>query len=273
LCRQARQRPLKLPFKRILCTKLRAPELLGGSFPPCPARPQIHYLHPLANRLHSRAPVTEPQGEPPVARARRRPPRLGPLLLLVGLALAVLVGWYLLSRPRLAFSNGLAAPIWIAVGRAAPISIAPGETRRLALSRNGSVVVQWNLARPLSADERPMGEELRGSEVMREPRGLLYRSATNRGTGIDYFAPLITNATSELLRVTVNAGLEGALDCGCGVRPGARRVFIGYYRLYGNSTVRVRDSLGRSAIFRDLGPSVITPDGTVGLRFESKDLR
>jgi len=76
-----------------------------------------------------------------------------------------------------------------------------------------------------------------------------------------------------LLRATVNAGLEGAVDCGCAVRPGARRVFIGYYRLYRNSTVKVRDGSGRSATFRDVGPQVTSADGTIGLRFETKDLR
>jgi hypothetical protein len=84
---------------------------------------------------------------------------------------------------------------------------------------------------------------------------------------------LITNASDEMLRVAVNAGLEGALDCGCAVRPGTRRVFIGYYRLYQNSTVQAKASLGRIALFRDLGTSVVSEDGTVGLRFESKDLR
>jgi len=72
--------------------------------------------------------------------------------------------------------------------------------------------------------------------------------------------------------VTVNSGLEGSLDCGCAVRPGARRVFIGYYPLFQNSTVRATAG-NRSATFRDLGASVITPDGTIGLRFDAKDLR
>jgi hypothetical protein len=118
-----------------------------------------------------------------------------------------------------------------------------------------------------------MGSEVRGSVVIREPSGTLRRSARARGTDADYFAPLITNASQELLRVRVNAGLEGSLDCGCAVRPGARRVFIGYYPLFQNSTVRASMRDGRSATFKDLGPSVVTADGTVGVRFESQDFR
>lgn len=191
-------------------------------------------------------------------------------LLVIGAALA---GWYLFIRRALVFTNELAAPIWIAVGQASPVTLPAGQTVRLSVPGSGAQVVQWNLARPLSADERPMGEELRGSVVVREPRGTVHHSASARGTDTNYFAPLITNSGDGLLRVVVNAGLEGSVDCNCGVRPGARRVFIGYYRLYRNSTVQARDSAGRSATFRDLGPSVTTPDGIVGLRFESKDFR
>jgi hypothetical protein len=118
-----------------------------------------------------------------------------------------------------------------------------------------------------------MGDELRGSVVERGTWGTTRRSAVARGPDGNYFAPLITNASEDLLRVKVNAGLEGALDCGCAVRPGARRVFLGYYRLYQNSTVQGRASGGRVATFRDLGPRVVAADGTVGLRFEGRDLR
>jgi hypothetical protein len=133
-------------------------------------------------------------------------------------------------------------------------------------------VVQWNLARPLSANDRPMGEEVRGSVVLRNPSGSIQQRANVSGS-TSFFAPLITNGTEELLRVTVNAGLEGAVDCGCAVRPGARRVFVGYYRLYQNSTVRARNPSGRTATFTDLGPQVTSRDGSVGLRFEVKDFR
>lgn len=214
--------------------------------------------------------MTLPDQEP-VSRARRRPPRLAPVLLSTLLLAAGLVGWYLLRRPRLIFTNDLAAPVWVAAGEAGPVMVPPGRTVRLPVA-TASLVVQWNLARPLSANERPMGEELRGSLVVREPRGTIRSRATSWGP-VAYFAPLITNASEDLLRITVNAGLEGAVDCGCAVRPGARRVFIGYYRLYQNSTVRARNPDGRSATFRDVGPNVIARDGTVGLRFEARDLR
>ena len=118
-----------------------------------------------------------------------------------------------------------------------------------------------------------MGEEIRGAVVLRG-RGTTADSAWVRQGDADYFAPLVTNASGQLLRVIVNAGLQGARDCDCAVRPGAKRVFLGYYRLYGNSTVQARvPSTGAAATFRDLGPRVTSRDGTVGLRFDDQDLR
>jgi hypothetical protein len=217
--------------------------------------------------------VTTPVPEMPVARARRRPSRAAPLSVLALLVVAGLVVWYLLSRPKLIFTNTLVAPIWLTVGPQRPTKLGPGQSQRFRISGGNSLVVEWNLVRPLSANQRPMGEELRGSAVVRSPRGTVQQRASARTADADYFAPLITNATDDLLRARVNAGLEGAVDCGCAVRPGALRVFIGYYRLYRNSTVTARDTRGRSATFRDVGPQVTSSDGTVGLRFETKDFR
>ena len=216
--------------------------------------------------LADRAPLPP---EPPSSGARLALP----VLLLLALLVAAGVGAYFLLRPHLVFTNTLAAPVKLAVGGAPPSAVAPGESVRIALSRGRTAVAQWELVRPLSADGRPMGEEVRGSSVLRAPSGTVRVAAASRTADDAYFAPLITNASAQLLRVMVNAGLRGAVDCGCAVRPGARRVFIGYYRLFQNSTVEGRAPGVGAGTFRELGPRVIAPDGTVGLRFEDKDLR
>jgi hypothetical protein len=195
-----------------------------------------------------------------------------PLLIALLLALAATAAVYLLiGRTRLQFTNRLAAPVRLTIGGRVD-TVPLGVTVELDVPRGGTSVAEWELIRPLSADDRPMGEEIRGAAVLRG-RGTLADSAWVRQGDADYFAPLITNASKDLLRVTVNAGLQGALDCGCAVRPGATRVFIGYYRLYENTTVRARAPSGAEATFLDLGPQVTRRDGTVGLRFEEKDLR
>jgi hypothetical protein len=200
--------------------------------------------------------------------------RIAPLLvLLLLLVLAVGGGVLLRLRPKLDFTNRLAAPVRLGAGTAALRTVAAGETVRLSVPRGPTLVVEWELVRPLSADGAPMGAAMKGAAVLREPHGVLRTAATSQAGDGDYFAPLITNATSQPLRVTINAGLRGAVDCGCAVRPGTRRVFIGYYRLFRNSTVRVTGAGGLTAEFVDLGPRVTAVDGTVGLRFEDRDLR
>jgi hypothetical protein len=193
-----------------------------------------------------------------------------PVALLFAVAATAVVYLYI-GRTRLRFTNSLAAPVRLAIGERVD-TVPRGLTVELDVPRGGTSVAEWELIRPLSADDRPMGEEIRGAAVLRGG-GRLTDSAWVRQGDADFFAPLITNASKDLLRVTVNAGLQGALDCGCAVRPGATRVFIGYYRLYENSTVRARARSGAEATFRDLGPQVVRRDGTVGLRFEEKDLR
>ena len=215
--------------------------------------------------------------EPNATRAfsGRRAPARGPLLpvallLFLGAALAVV---YWLARPQLRFTNGLLAPVSLTMDNSSPRTITPGTSVRLPAPWRKSVLVTWELLPPLSADGRPMGETLGGSLMLRDSWGATERTVAARGSHGNYFAPLITNATPDLLRITVNAGLEGALDCGCAVRPDARRVFIGYYRLYQNSTVQATSPGPRSAVFRALGSNVVADDGSVGLRFEEKDLR
>jgi hypothetical protein len=192
------------------------------------------------------------------------------LALLLALA-AVAAAYLFIGRTRLRFSNRLAAPVRLAVDGKVD-TVPRWATIDLEVPKGGTSVAEWELIRPLSADDQPMGEEIRGAVVLRSGR-MVAESAWVRQGDADFFAPLITNASDTLLRIMVNAGLQGARDCGCAVRPGANRVFIGYYRLYENSTVQARSPAGAEATFRDLGPQVTRRDGTVGLRFETRDLR
>jgi hypothetical protein len=217
--------------------------------------------------------MTTPDRSPPDPRPDGLRVPWPALILVVLLAAAVVAGVVLLFRPHLEFTNTLAGPVRLVVGEDPPRTVAPGARVRVGLARGRTMVAQWELVRPPSADGAPMGEELRGSTVLRGPSGTLQVAASSRTSDHAFFAPLVTNASATPLRVTVNAGLQGVTDCGCAVRPGARRVFLGYYRLYRNSTVRVQGSTGGIAEFRDLGPQVTSADGTVGLRFEDKDLR
>src|SRR5690349_11014581 len=175
------------------------------------------------------------------------------LMLLLLLIAAAGVGVMQLLRPRLLFTNGLAGPVRLVVADGPARIVAPGAEARLTVARGRALVVQWELVRPLSANDTPMGEAVRGSTVVRGPSGTVRVLAGSRTADGAYFAPLITNAASQALRVAVNAGLQGAIDCGCAVRPGGRRVFIGYYRLYRNSTVRATALPGGgAATFREL---------------------
>ena len=189
---------------------------------------------------------------------------------LIPLAALLLIGafgaaaWFA-ARPTFAFTNTLVGPVRVVVNGSAG-TVAPGETAKARVARD-RVVAEWELIRPLSADSQPMGDVVKGSWVISRPRGTVAVEARPRVETGDYFAPLVTNDTPGLLRVTVNAGLDGARDCGCAVRPGAKRVFIGYYRLYRNSTVQATAPDGSSAMFRDLGEEAEQRGWQVGLRF------
>ena len=180
---------------------------------------------------------------------------------MVGAAAAV----FLLLQAACRIHQQLAAPVQVWWAEEPPVVVPAGETVKLPAPFGQTLVAEWELVRPISADSAPMGETMHGSTVVRSPRGVGARGGDDAaGMRPTYFAPLITNATSQPLRVMVNAGLEGAMDCGCAVRPGGQRVFIGYYRLYQNSTVQVRGSSGATATFTELGPQVMAADGYGG---------
>ncbi len=203
---------------------------------------------------------------------RTRPWLIRSLMVAAAATAGVAIFLVVLSRPALVVENRLIEPIALVVGNAER-RIAPDNTGHVVLARGQPVAVPWFLVRPVGPDGQPMGEDMQLVIEAESPRGKVRRTVDSRSAGTAYFAPLITNHTDQPLRILVNAGLAGAVDCRCAVRPGATRARIGYYRLFANSTVRARDPAGRTATFRDLGPQADPRSGRVGLRFNAGDLR
>jgi hypothetical protein len=217
-------------------------------------------------------PATGEAAPRPVATGRRGGPSRLPGIALAALLVLAVAAFVLLTRPRLVFTNTLAQPVRLALDGDPAVTVAPGSAVTLPLGRGATVVAEWATVPPTLTSGAVLGERLRGTVAVRGARGRIAAEARPILGDTAYFAPVLTNRTGVPLDVRVNAGLEGARDC-CVLPAGAERARVGYWRLWRNSTVEVRDSAGRRAIFRDLGPQITSPDGTIRLRFNPPDLR
>lgn len=180
-------------------------------------------------------------------------------------------GWMAFSGQRVPVTNRLLLPVQLHVDGVGDWTLAPDSAIALKLPRGGALALHWEAVRPM-VGPYPVGERLNGSATVRKPARGTRLTIGATGGGFAWFAPLITNATAVPLRIIVNAGLQGAYDCACQVPPGAVRMAVGYYRLYGNSTVEARDASGRLARFENIAGAVEAPGNAVGLRFNSEDL-
>ena len=196
----------------------------------------------------------------------------GFLVVLLLLAIGVAVFLVMRSGPVLVVRNTLVEPVKVIAG-GTEMEIAEGGSATISLKRGERLFAQWYVVQPMGPGGTPMGELVQGTLKNDEPRGRVELEITSTTGAGDYFSPLITNGTDRSLRIIVNAGLQGSIDCDCGVPAGATRTRIGYYRLYQNSTVRAVDGQGRSAMFQNLGPQVKDASGAVGMRFNPSDFR
>ena len=246
-----------------------AAEVIGAleaDQPPVPAR--------ASRATRSRARAAEARTEllttAPTTAARRastaQPRRIGWVILVIALpVLALGAGALFLRAPKVVLTNYLTAPVDVRVAQESR-RVAPGERLTLRVARGRPLELTWRL-------EQRLGVAFADSVAVAQPQGRIFVAATARPKGRAYFAPLITNETSRPLTITVNAGLAGAQRCACTIPPGAVRMAIGYYPLFGNSTVRAADQTGRSATFQNLGSQVNATDGIVRLLFRPEDLR
>jgi hypothetical protein len=195
------------------------------------------------------------------------------VVVLVLLAAGAGAYWFL-SRPVLVVQNRLVEPVQLVVPGEARQTLDPGKDLTIPVTdamRGGSI--SWVLIRPTTPQGVAMGLEASGTIPVGTGRGKSNAVIDGRSIEPPAFAPLVSNAGTSAVGITINAGLAGAMSCNCVIPPGSNRVRIGYYPLYQNSTVRAEDPRRRQAAFGDLGPDVDQTNGTVGLRFEDKDFR
>jgi protein kinase-like protein len=243
---------------------------LEGDRPPTSERMRASAAQAATQLLVSGSTTRAKTGGRAVGRTGR-PRRVRWIGLVIVLVVGLGAGALYLRPPTVVFENQLNGLVVVQVAgeerrilSAGSFTLRPERGRRLALS--------WRFVRP-EAGDRAMGVPL-GDTLTITARGRVRVTATARPRTGNFFAPLITNETGRPITITVNAGLAGALSCGCTIPPGATRMEIGYYPLFVNSTVRAEDpATRRSATFKDLGSQVDAARGTVGLLFRSGDLR
>jgi len=194
-----------------------------------------------------------------------------PLVVAAGTALlaALGAGGYVYFRVPVRFENRLVLPVKLQWDGREVATVQPGGSFMQRIPRGSDATLQWFVASPSGP---LLGEGVQGTIPVLDARATTV-SAIAEGRETPVFAPLITNATGVPLKVTVNPGSAAAKECGCTIPDGSTRLGIGYYRLFQNSSVRVTAPDGRTATFPGFAASVAVGDGTVGLRFEAKDLK
>jgi protein kinase-like protein len=187
----------------------------------------------------------------------------------LGLLIAAAAGGYFYFLVPVRFENRLVLPVKLQWDGRDAATVAPGESFAKRIRRGSPATLQWYVALPSGP---PPGEGMQGSIAIPAATATTV-SAGAEGATEAMFAPLITNLTGVPVKVTVNPGSAAATDCKCTVPNGSTRMGIGYYRLFRNSSLRITAADGRTALFPDLSAAVAAGSGTVGLRFEGKDLK
>ncbi len=197
--------------------------------------------------------------------------------------------YWLWSHPQVRIDNALVTPVSVHFSAGEPpVVVASGAVWTGRLARTDSLRVAWRTTTD-SADNATGGAtdsavvpEISGDVSEAFGRNLFGTTHIVITAGLPdaaYFAPLVTNATSVPLSITVNVGLHNdageslATACNCVVPPGATRRFVGYFKLFGNSSVEAATSDGRTARFENIGLQANRRSGRVNLKFRDGDLQ
>jgi hypothetical protein len=219
-----------------------------------------------------------PASPPPVAGGpdQAKKATRGRMWLAAAAVLLVVVAGAAMSRPltpaTIIVANRLLSPVWLTLADGRQQLVDPGDSLRLQWPAGRELTANWSIVRPVSANGKALGEELRGSFKDKDPSGVVRHAIDVAAAGDEvYFAPRVTNAAGVSLRVAVEPK-PGQQLCECDVPSDASPTWLGYYRLLPGTTVRVQDASGRQAIFDGLDARVEAGSGLIALRVEKRDL-
>ena len=170
--------------------------------------------------------------------------------------LLMVVAGAAISRPvtsaTIIVANRLLSPVWLTLADGRQQLVDAGDSLRMQWPAGRELTANWSIVRPVSANGKALGEELKGSFKDKDPSGVVRHAIDVAAAGDEvYFAPRVTNAAGVSLRVAVEPR-PGQQLCECDVPSDASPTWLGYYRLLPGTTVRVQDASGREAVFDGL---------------------
>jgi hypothetical protein len=139
---------------------------------------------------------------------------------------------------RVFVTNNLDYPLNIYINGASVGSVSAGNTQ-YASALVDSMEVSFSLAQP-TLSGRTLGDPLSGYFNRIYNASGDYSFTVTNIIGADwYFKPLISNRTYANLDIDVNGGLQAENKCSCYAPAYTENLATGYYRLFGNTNVRL----------------------------------
>ncbi len=206
------------------------------------------------------------------SRGKRRETRSGPIALIAGLVIVIGGLWWFWAHPNVELVNRLATTATVTLPSGDIVALAPGAHHSVRLNRRERAM-RWQVSPDRSVT--PSAAAIDRTSRIAFPSLPLGRARVElvADAGRDRFlAPLITNRTSGDLCILVNrVERPTGPRCDARVPPGSRDVFIGYYPLGSNSSVRALRQDGAGATYPQVAGQVRQGSGAVPLLFADRD--
>lgn len=175
------------------------------------------------------------------------------------------------QSPSVKITNHLGTKVAITINDEYAGQVGPKSSREFDLlsSANFPATVEWEIVRQKNDQNRPVGSIMQ--DVIKTVDNGKNISITNVTTDKKYyFAPLLSNKTGLICKITVNKGKKGIEREAGYLNPYKSNVFIGYYEWIDASNVVLDCTNGQSWYWGDLkGKRIreLRPEAKTGITY------